>query len=274
MKIFITGSTGFIGLNLIRFYNTTNTIIEYKRGECISTALNNCCPDLIFHCAGEIYKDDLMISTNVLMTKDILEYVKLNPKTKLIYTGSSSEYGKVPRASAETDRIDPVDMYQATKGAATLLCQGYARHYDLDIKIARPYSVYGRFERSHRLFPTMWRSFFKDQEMTLWQGYHDFIYIDDFIRGLDIIANSEKNPGDIINLGSGIQSPNFGKNGVYDIFKELTNRKGNVNIMHTLSKNFESEVWKCDTEYAKSAYAFEAKYTLRDGIKEFLEYTN
>ena len=268
MKIFITGGTGFIGRNLIDFY-CDEEIFQYKRGSDLADDLKYFKPDLIINSAAEIYKSELMWEPNVLMVVECLKYVRSNPNTKMIQIGSSAEYGPMPRASNEQDRINPVDIYQATKGAATLLCQGYARNYGLNIKIARPYSVYGKFERPHRLFPRLWRAFRLDQGMKLYQGYHDFIYINDFVRGIDYIVRNDSTPaGDIINFGSGVQYSNFE---VLELWEKIFGYSAQVDVITTMAKSYESEVWVCDTSYARQKYDFEIKYDLEQGIKDFIE---
>lgn len=267
MRVFITGASGFIGRNLAEYYKD-HDVIEYKRGEPLFDCLLIENPDVIINCAAEIYNPDLMWEANIGITATCLGYLKGCKDKKMIQIGSSSEYGPMPRASSETDRINPVDMYQATKGMATILCQGTARTYDLDVKIARPYSVYGKYEKPHRLFPRLWRAYQLNQHMTLYDGEHDFIYIDDFVRGIDILVNSSsKNPGDIINFGSGVQHSNVE---VWNMFDQITHRTAPVKHVQGMIKNFETEVWKCDTTYAREEYGFECKYDLEAGIRDFL----
>ena len=266
-KIFITGSNGFIAKNLSEYYKNSQQY-HYAKGDDIVRSLDDFAPDLILHCAAEIYKPDLMWDSNIILLHQILEYVKRRPTTRLIHIGSSSEYGKISRAAKETDRINPVDMYQATKGAGTILCQGYAQQYKLPITVARAYSVYGRYEKPHRLFPRLWKAFQIDQPMKLFQGYHDFIYINDFIRGIDILTKDSNPCGDIVNLGSGIQ---YSNSDVLEMFEKVTGRKAPVEFVESMAKTFESEVWLCDTNYAFARYNFKAEYNLEQGIKDFLE---
>jgi nucleoside-diphosphate-sugar epimerase len=242
-------------------------VSEFSRGRNITAALMVNKPDVIIHCAGEIYNADKMFTTNVVMVEEILEWVKRNPKTRLIQIGSSAEYGPVPRASNELDRIDPVDVYQATKGAATLLCQGYARQFDLDICVARIYSGYGPNERDHRLFPKLYRAFFHNEPMTLRDGVHDFIYIDDFVRGIDLLLGSTWPAGELVNFGSGVQSSNVD---VLRAWEKVTGRTGAVTYEHGLSKAYESLIWCCNTDYAQRQYGFKTEYSLEQGIEDFI----
>lgn len=272
-KIFITGSTGFVGKNLIEFYNYRgNDIFSHSRDMDLASSLNHYQPDVIINCAAEIYNPEQMFDPNIIWTHTCLEYVKAHPTTKMVQIGSSSEYGPMPRASAETDRINPVDMYQATKGAASLLSQGYARTYNLDISIARPYSVYGPYERPHRLFPRLWRAFKLGEPMKLYDGHHDFIYIDDFVRGINLLVERDDKPsGDIVNFGSGEQYSNLE---VLHYFKKVTEQTAPVEYIDNMAKTFESNVWVCNTTYAREHYGFVTEYSLEQGIKKFLEIAN
>jgi len=267
MKIFITGATGFIGRNLVEYYQQHN-VIEYNRCDPLFESLLIADPDLIINCAAEIYNPNLMWQANIDITSTCVTYLKGTTNKKMIQIGSSSEYGPMLRSSAETDKINPVDFYQTTKGMATILCQGAARTFGLDIKIVRPYSVYGKYEKAHRLFPRLWKAFVLGQPIKLFDGEHDFIYINDFVRGIDLLVNSpSKKLGDIVNFGSGVQYSNIE---VWDMFSKITGRTAPVTHIAGMVKNFESEVWKCDTTYAKNEYRFECVYNLEAGISDFL----
>ena len=268
MKIFITGSTGFVGLNLVEFYKDQE-LFKHNRLLNITEELNRFKPDVIINCAAEIYNADDMWIPNVLWTQECLEYVKLKPSTRMVQIGSSSEYGPLTIPGNETNRINPIDMYQATKGASTILCQGYARTYNLDISIARPYSIYGIHEKPHRLFPKLYNSFIKNEPMTLYDGVHDFIYIDDFIRGINLLIDNKNKPlGDIINFGSGKQYTNLE---VLNMWQKIVGTAGNVTYIDKMNKVFESNVWICDTNYALEHYGFKTEYTLEEGIKQYIK---
>lgn len=270
MRILITGTSGFLGKSLKEQFEKEHQVIEYSRtGDSLGVLVYSNSLDLVIHCAGEIYDATKMFNSNIVLVNELLTAIKeYSPKTRLIQLGSSAEYGPMPCASNEKIAINPVDVYQATKGAATLLCQGYARQYKLDTCVARIYSGYGANERRHRLFPTLYRAFFHNEEMTLRDGFHDFIYIDDFVRGIELLINSAWPTGEIVNFGSGVQHSNLE---VLQLWQKITGTQGAVTYEPGLSKAYESKVWICDTSYAKMQYKFETEYSLEEGIQDFIK---
>jgi nucleoside-diphosphate-sugar epimerase len=235
----------------------------------LTEALDDFEPDVIINSAAEIYDPELMFTPNIVLVQIILEYVrKCKQHCRLIQIGSSSEYGPTDHSTSEDTLLKPVDFYQATKGAATLMCQGWARFFNLPVWVVRPYSVYGPGERDHRLFPRLYRAFNYDEPMTLYQGHHDFIYINDFVRGIDLVLQSwDLAPGEIVNFGSGFQTSNFD---LLDLWIRVTG-KTNVPVAKVaeMKKAFENNVWVCDI--AKSfKLGFDCEYTLELGITDFL----
>jgi nucleoside-diphosphate-sugar epimerase len=268
MKIYITGATGFLGLSFVDHFQYSDQVCCHVRGNDVIAGLDFFKPDLILHCAGEIYDSELMFNTNIVMTQNILEWVRHNPSTRMVYIGSSSEYGQVNHATKETDPINPIDIYQATKGAGTLLCQGYSRFYKLQIAVARIYSGFGFFERERRLFPTLYRATYKNEAMTLRDGVHDFIYIDDFLRGIDCLLAKEWPLGEIVNFGSGQQTTNLE---VLETWNRVTGVNSPIKYEPGFMKHYDNKIWCCDTSYAQSQYGFKTEYSLEEGIKKFIE---
>lgn len=268
MKIFITGSTGFIGQNLVQRYSD-HEVFEFHRKLNLRDSLRYFKPDLIINCAAEIYNRDEMFAVNVLLVKECLDYVKEFPNTRMIQLGSSSEYGPVNRPTKETDPIQALDMYSGTKGMATLLCQSYARSYNLDIIVVRPYSPYGPGERPHRLFPALWRSFKLDKPMDLVLGVHDFCYIDDFVDAINLIIESDKRtPGELINISSGVQVSNTD---VLATFRKVSGKEGLVDVKNNFTT---PPIWTADISHIKTKYKWRPKISLEKGISKFLEKAN
>jgi nucleoside-diphosphate-sugar epimerase len=270
MKIFITGATGFVGRNLVDYYaQRGHEVHAHKRDEHLMSTLRWFRPDAIINSAAEIYDYERMYEPNIVMVQTCLEYVReCEQWCRLIQIGSSSEYGPTDHATSEDTLLKPVDFYQATKGAATLLCQGWAKLLNLPIWIVRPYSVYGPGERPHRLFPKLYRAFNYAEPMTLYQGYHDFIYINDFVRGIDLVLQQwDLAPGEIVNFGSGTQTSNFD---LLDLWIKVTNKTdAPVAKVAEMRKAFENTVWVCDIAKSQQL-GFDCEYDLETGIRDFL----
>ena len=269
MKILITGTSGFIGKSFQEHFEQTNEVVTWSRNSIsLTAALNLYRPELILHCAAEIYNADVMQQSNIGLVYEILEWQRLNPAARMITIGSSAEYGPVDRATRETDRINPQNVYEATKGAATLLCQGYARQFGIHTCVSRIYSGYGAYERSRRLFPTLYRAFFKNEPMTVFEGVHDFIYIKDFIRGIEILIAHDWPAGELVNFGSGVQTTN---SQVLAAWERVTGRQAPVTFKDSFMRAHDTLVWQCDTAYAREQYGFTTEYTLDAGIADMIE---
>jgi nucleoside-diphosphate-sugar epimerase len=104
--------------------------------------------------------------------------------------------------------------------------------------------------------------------MTLYQGYHDFIYIEDFVRAIDHVKDYIWEPGEIINFGSGQQYSNFE---VLEAWQQVTGRAAPVEKRDQLSKAYESRVWVCDNTRLRIRCGFQPQYDLESGIRDFIE---
>lgn len=273
MKYLITGYNGFIGKSLLERLRGEEICLIGREWETYSTLpdkIKNFNPDYIIHCAAEIKNPSKTFNSNILMTNWLLENTVNIDYKAFVNIGSSSEYGINNNSISEHFRLKPRTMYEATKGASTLLCQGFASEYDKPIVTVRPFSVYGEYENENRLIPTLFRNFKQNIPSKISTGVHDFIYIDDFLDGLLNILYSEKEiiKGDIINLGSGIQYSNLE---VFNIIKKAYKSYLQPEIINNIFNKYDSLNWVADISYAKYKYKFTPKYTLETGLKRIYE---
>lgn len=272
MKYLITGHTGFIGKSLLERLDGDILAIgrEWKSDTNLPNRIKSFNPDYIIHCAAEIKDPSKTFESNVLMTHWLLNVTRDIDYKAFVSLGSSSEYGNTSYPMSEKELLKPRTMYEATKGASTLICQGFAREYNKPIAVVRPFSVYGYYEPENRLIPTLFRNFKTNIKSKVSLGVHDFIYIDDFIDGLLSVLYSEKEliQGDIVHFGGGVQYSNLE---VFNIIKNIFNSNLEYEKINNIFNKYDNLNWVADTSYAKSRYKFAPKYNLETGLKNLYE---
>ena len=267
MKYFITGKNGFIAKNMaIRLGKEGHSIGFSSQAEDITNKLEEFKPDVILHLAMEGRDNDKMVDSNILLTHKILEYCRCNPIRKLVIFGSSSEYGRKNHPITERDVLEPTTMYEATKGSATLLSRAYAYTYSIKTVVIRPMSIYGPYEKSHKL---IYKLFDKNVQY-MNESHHDWTYIDDFVEAaIRVIEHSSDDIFDIVNIGLGVQRTN---SDVLRIVETLTNHTFNITKNNTLGKSYDSMNWVCDPTHLKTKYGYECKTTLEEGLKKYYDW--
>lgn len=272
--ILITGINGFIAKNLYHKLKSNPNIEVFgttKQDSLnIVQILNEKKPEYIYHIGAEIYSNDDMFESNVVLTYKILEYCRVSQNLKrLILVGSSSEYGRKTKPMSEYDILEPQTIYEGTKAACTMLAQSYSYTYNIPTFVIRPFTVYGPYEKPNKFLQILFKKKSNnDKNISISNGFHDYIFIDDFIEALLEIVKNNNNTFDIINIGSGIQTSNLE---VVKIFEKVTNYYFE-NYLPLQSKSYDSEMWVCDTTKMNKYYNI--KINLEDGIHEINKIMN
>ena len=267
----ITGINGFIGSHLKTdcekrgwtVYGTTRADTATSTKELLEKVK----PAYIFHTAAELLDESKMFETNLGLTHEILEYCRRasteqGSLKRLIVFGSSSEYGRKLKPMSEKDVLEPETIYEGTKSAATLLTRSYSLTYNIPTTVIRPFTVYGRGEKSRKLIQTLLRL---PEEITISQGVHDYVYITDFIAAvfqIIIRSNNIINPFEIVNIGTGKQTTNLE---IVEIVERFTGHK--FSVQAGPAKPYDSESWVCDTSHLSETYGITTPTTIEDGLK-------
>lgn len=297
MKVLITGATGFIGANLAHFFVNEKADVHillressntWRINDILSRLNKHYCdltdrentkriiseirPNTILHLAmygGYSFQNDSlrMINTNYIGTVNLLDACIEVGFDCFIHTGSSSEYGIKEDSMKEKDLLEPIDIYGATKAAATLYSQVIAKRHNLPIFTLRLFSPYGYYEEPMRLIPYLVISMLKNEKIKLASPYavRDFIFIEDVVDAYLQVVN-KKNlipPGTIFNVGSGYDSK------VIDIFKllkEIIGYKMDFVIEGTPRESDKLQVWRANIEKAQKILGWYPKYNLENGL--------
>ncbi len=189
---------------------------------------------------------------------------------RFIQIGSSSEYGRTDSVRREDSVCIPSNVYEATKLAATALCQGYAARYDLDISVARPFSLYGPGDKARKLIPALYRSYIEHKPIDLYPGAHDWLEVSDFVEALVLLlgAPTEVTKGQVFNFGTGVSSSNLA------VVAALESALGSkFDVRYQTGARFHAhdvDNWVADATKARSVLGWAPKHDLQSGMHAYV----
>ena len=146
---------------------------------------------------------------NVLATQRLLEALKPQPGTPLVYASSSSVYGDAERLPTSEDALPrPFSPYGVTKLAAEHLCSLYHGNFGLATVSLRFFSVYGPRQRPDMAFNRFCRAAVRGEPITVFgdgRQTRDFTFVDDVVSAVRAAAVVPEAAGRVYNVGGGSQ---------------------------------------------------------------------
>jgi UDP-glucose 4-epimerase len=230
MKIFITGSSGFIGSHLTPILQQNHTIhcmnsdlLDYNQ---VENELLQFKPDIVVHLAARteveksFYEQISFSEVNYVGTVNLIEATcKLDKKPYFVFASTMEVYGWQPVSDNIQNGQAPEVMIafdestnphpNAPYAVAKLGCEKYLeyahRAHGLDYAIIRQTNSYGR--KDNNFFVTeqiIYQMITNEKECNLGYGtpYRNFIYIDDLLDAwVTIINNRTKCANNIFTIG-------------------------------------------------------------------------
>lgn len=222
-KFLILGGEGFVGTHLYNELNARNYSVKRTvrsnslsdlSGDINESLLDKCeKPDVIFHVAGGASVADSIDSPSNDFAKTLPNLNALLNKMKdewqssrLIYVSSAAVYGKNASSSTSVStELAPISPYGFHKKLAEEMLVFYAVTYDLQVKIVRPFSLYGPGLRK-QLFWDVLSKAEKGEFRFSGTGaqLRDWMYIEDFVQSLLTLAQCQwRSSEQILNVGTG-----------------------------------------------------------------------
>ena len=293
--ILITGAAGFVGSNLTRYFvsrgikvnimikrssNTwrlndiiKKTNVHYTDISDINNVkkiIKKIKPKTIYHLAthgGYSDQTDLVkIKKSILdATYNLINECKKYKFNIFINTGSSSEYGFKNKAMKESDILVPNSYYSVFKSSSSLYCQYESLKSNIQIVTIRPFHVYGPYERSNRLIPSLIRNMLNDKKVKLVSPKvsRDMIYISDVVNFYIMVANKKNLKGEIFNLGSGKKTT---IKEIYNFLKKITNYKVKNYWGSMKNRYWDQSIWYSNNSYVKTKLNWKPEVSLKKGL--------
>lgn len=235
--IVVTGSSGFVGANLLRHFAAKGARVIGVEGPTgldwrtrgvggfelvkldlcnegdVKAFIREAKPLAVLNCAAygaypSQTEGNRIYRVNFDAVRYMLEALRECKSCRaFVQAGSSSEYGLNCAGPGEDSPTTPDSDYAVSKVATTALIQCYATKYGVPGWVLRLYSVYGPFEDFSRLMP---RLLLKARENDLPPLVNpaisrDFVYVDDVSRAFEaVIERADRlRPAQIYNIGAG-----------------------------------------------------------------------
>jgi len=277
-KVLVTGSTGFIGQQLLlKLRSCQYDIIEVSslNGDIADkvTWSHFDHADVLVHLAGSTFVPDSwkdpysFLKTNFIGTVCALDYCRQHD-VKLIYL-SSYLYGNPSLLPIlETAPLVANNPYALSKKMAEDVCRFYAEFYRLKITIFRPFNVYGPGQSEHFLIPSLINQVLAGNTICVkdLEPRRDYVYIDDLVDAIMKAVDSDIN-FEIFNIGVGISYS------VAELINIIQNIKGTNLMVESAGERRPEEVMdtQADILKAREILKWFPKYSLRAGLEKIFD---
>lgn len=232
----ITGAGGFIGRNLtkrllqehVQVYGidvesaqerilveeeVTPLCVDIGEKRQLTAILKVAKPDVFYHLAWAGVSTDVknevgMQMSNIPLAITVLEACAEAGCGHVIIPGSASEYAYCGQTIDGQNAPAPGDAYAASKAAAQVLCQWYARQHGLNLNWLLIGSIYGPGRNDSNILTYTIKALLRGEEpkYSKLEQMWDYIYIDDLIEALYLLGLHGK-PDGVYPLGSGQARP-------------------------------------------------------------------
>jgi UDP-glucose 4-epimerase len=295
MKSLVTGGAGFIGSNLVdklielghevividneysdahdQFYwndkaqNYKYDIRDYKNTRPLYDGV-----DYVFHLAAEariqpaIQNPIEAVSINSVGTCTVLQCAREAGVKRVMYSSTSSAYGRNVPPNIETQSDDCLNPYSVSKVSGEKLCKMYTELYGLPTIIFRYFNVYGERQPLRGQYAPVIGIFLRQRSsgepLTIigdGNQRRDFTYVGDVVNAniMAAVSNLDSEAfGQVYNVGT---SANYSINQIARMFNHPT-----VNVV---PRPGETRLSLANNQKTKKTFGWEPKSKLEEWIK-------
>jgi nucleoside-diphosphate-sugar epimerase len=294
----VTGAAGFIGSHLCRALAAHGVAVEaWVRPRAASgAALRRALPDIavhevdmrdapsmaaalasrppgrVFHLAGirliGNHAGNLatMFETQVQGTLNLLR--RLAPDARVVMAGSCEEYGQAVIPFEEDGPALARTAYAVSRLATTLACCALSSP---EVCVARLAVVYGPQQLGEMFIPSLMAACTEGRPFAMSSGEQtrDFLYIDDAVRALIALADTEAAMHQVVNVGSSLEVT---VREVAEQAARLAGNSGNLRIGAIASRPGEATRYVCAIGKIRKLTGWQPQVPMSEGLARTLEW--
>jgi UDP-glucuronate 4-epimerase len=213
----------------------------------------------------------LYYDVNINGTISLLESMRSNGITRMLFASSSSVYGnneKVP--FSESDNVDyPISPYASTKKSGELLCHTYHHLHGFHITCLRFFTVFGPRQRPDLAIHKFTRLIEEGKPIPFYgdgTAARDYTYVDDILNGINCAFN-HLSGYHIYNLG---ESRVISLSQLVGTLEEVIGKKAILDRQPLQPGDVNSTY--ADTTKARNEIGYQPRFNFREGIELFYQW--
>jgi len=211
-------------------------------------------------------------------TVNLLEIARKAAVQRVVLACSCAAYGDGPEQPKHEGLVPrPMSPYAAQKIACELYAQTYTRAYGLPCVALRYFNVYGPRQDPKSEYaaaiPRFTTRLLKGQRPIVFGDglqTRDFVHILDVVRANLLAATSDKAPGEVVNVASGVSSS------LIDLIATLKQVIGpsaaGLEIEHQAPRAGDLRESSADISKARAVLGYEPRVQLKEGLAGVVEF--
>lgn len=212
------------------------------------------------------------IAVNTIGTKNMLDLARKN-HARLLYASTSEAYGDPevhPQPEEYRGNVNtwgPRACYDEAKRMGEVFCYEYFTRFRVQVKVVRIFNTYSAGLRNDdgRVISNFVTQALTGQDITVYgdgSQTRSFCYVDDSVRGLELVMEKDEATGEIINIGN---PKEYTILEVAQLVKRLTGSESKITF-HPLPQD-DPKVRRPVIDKAKKLLGWEPVIDLEEGLK-------
>ena len=301
-KMLISGGNGFLGSHLAEYavaegyevtvvddFTTSNVVNVPSEVNLVRKSIEEFDTDgkydFVVHLAARPSPEDYSlnpvrtISSNSFGTKVMLDIARKSNGT-FVYTSSSEVYGEasiIPTPENYYGYVNPNGIrscYDEGKRFSEALSMAYHREYNLDVRIQRPFNVYGPRIREDgfygRVIPRFIAQVLANSPITIHgdgSQTRSFLYVEDWLNATWKFMHKENLEERILNIGSDSQIT------VLQLAEKLKNMTGSQSTLDFQERRIDDPSRRAaDITLVRKVLGWSPGITLEEGLNKTIEW--